>query len=123
MGIDITDFYIGGGGTSARFKEIGDKVSGTVIDGELVDDPQRSGERVLVLTIDDMVTGNELSLWVRAPGLREALANAVSESGCKTVDPGSTLDVEYAGDKPLSGGKSMKLYAAKYVPPAVGASR
>ena len=118
MGIDITDFYIGGGGTSARFEQVGDKVSGTVTAGELVDDPQRSGERVLVLTIDDVVTRNELSLWVRAPGLREALANAVSESGCKTVDPGSTLDVKFTGEKPLSGGKSMKLYAAKYTPGA-----
>jgi|GEM_PF-5462426 len=118
MGIDITDFYIGGGGTSVRFNEHGDKVSGTVTAGELVDDPQRSGERVLRLTIDDSVTGGELSLWVRAPGLREAVANAVSDSGCKTVEPGSTLDVEYTDDKPLSGGKSMKLYTARYTPGA-----
>lgn len=118
MSVDVSAFFDPSRGDAAKFEEIGDSVSGTIVDAEMIDDQNNVGRQVLVVKISDVITGAVKSLYVRAPGMKDAVGAAVVEQEATAIEPGGHLTVTYTGDKPLRTGKAMKLYSAEYKPPA-----
>ena len=53
-------------------------------------------------------------LYVRSFGQKEAVANAVRRAGGTGIDVGGWLSITFTGTKPLSGGRTLKVYEARY---------
>ncbi len=118
MSVDVSAFFDPNRGDAAKFEQIGDSVTGTVVDAEMVDDQNNVGKQVLVIKVSETITGAIKSLYVRPPGMKDALGEAAVEAGATAIEAGGHLTVTYTGDKALRSGKSMKLYSAEYKPPA-----
>ena len=115
-----------GGGNAMSLPRIGDYITGDVVDAELIDDQHGDpGEQILRLKIavaEAMIDGQALvidhaaetvvkDLYVRGPGLREAIGKAVVAAGASSIDPGDRIvRLEYIGDKSTGKGRPMKLY-------------
>ena len=116
MSVQINTFFSPDRGDTAKFANVGDAVAGVVTDVQLVPDTFNPGREVLLVKLGDE-HGTVKALYVRSPGQREAVGEAVMAAGSNALDVGGRLKVSYVGDKPLSGGKSMKVYSATYTAP------
>ena len=137
-------FLLGGGGASAKFENVGDTVTGTIVTTEVTN--QTDLATGAVLTWDDGSPRQQLvvslqtqektdadddgvrKVYVKGskkPGsrsLHDAVASAVRASGAKGLTPGGTLSVKYIGDEPSAtrGFSPRKLYEATFAPSAGG---
>ena len=137
-------FLLGGGGASAKFENVGDTVTGTIVTTEVTN--QTDLATGAVLTWDDGSPRQQLvvslqtqektdadddgvrKVYVKGskkPGsrsLHDAVASAVRASGAKGLTPGGTLSVKYIGDEPSAtrGFNPRKLYEATFAPSAGG---
>lgn len=118
MSVDVSAFFDPNRGDAAKFEVFGDSVTGTVVDAEMVDDQNNVGKQVLVIKVSETITGAVKSLYVRPPGMKDALGQAVVDAGANAIEVGGHLTVTYTADKPLRSGKAMKLYSSEYKPPA-----
>lgn len=116
MAVNISNFFSPDRGLIARFDNVGDVVSGTIVDVELVDDKFNPGRQALKVKLSN--EGVVTDLYVRSPGMKEAVHTAVTVAGTDAIDVGGELSMTYTGDKPISGGRSMKTYSAVYNLPA-----
>jgi hypothetical protein len=116
MGIKLNSFYSPDRGQIAKFDNLGDVITGVIVDVEMVDDKFNIGRSVLKLKLSS--DGVIKDLYCRSAGQQEALGIAVSAAGTDTVDVGGELSMTYTGDKAISGGRSMKVYSATYATPA-----
>ncbi len=136
-------FFLGSGGKSATFENIGDTITGTIVstavqqqtaisDGKpLVWD---NGDPRLQLVVrlqtttrdDDDDDDGIRAVYVKGSkktgsrSLHDAVATAVRQSGAKALTDGGTLTVTYVDTEPSQtrGFSDRKLYTASYAPPA-----
>lgn len=111
--IEVSEFFNTDHGTAVKFAGLGDSAEGTVLDVQLLDDTFNDGRKVLLVRLSDD-DDNLRDLYVRSAGQKEAIGVAVKTAGATAVEPGARLSITYTGNKALSGGKTLKLYAAKY---------
>lgn len=135
---DINAFLMGDGTKSAKFENVGDKISGTITAAEVtqqtsIDDgtPKTfdNGDPMmqLVVTIvtdlredDDDEGTRKLYLKGSKPTTSlGAVREAIKAAGAKGLEIGGTLSVAFTGEgEPIKRGfNPPKYYAAKYTPP------
>jgi hypothetical protein len=140
MSNDIDNFLLGGGGASAKFDNVGDTVTGTIVSAEVKD--QTDIQTGKPLTWDNGDVRKQLvvrlqtaerdpadpdddgirTVYVKGskkPGsrsLHDAVASAVRAAGGKSLEVGGTLTVTHDGTEPSQtrGFSDRKLYAASY---------
>lgn len=135
MTMDPQEFLMGGGGTSARFENIGDRVTGTItVTPEIKQqtDPQTGKpsfwdngdpKMQLIVTLatdqrDDTVEDDDGTRRLFVKGkMQYAIRDAVKTAGAKGLEVGGRLTVTHTGlgDAPFKGASRAKLYAADYV--------
>jgi hypothetical protein len=117
-----------GGGNAMSFPRIGDYLAGAVVDRELIDDQHNPGQQILrikfavesavidgqALEIDHAAGQVVRDLYVRGPGLREAIGKAVVTAGSDSIEPGDLLRVEFTAEKSTGKGRPMKVFAAEF---------
>lgn len=135
---DINAFLMGGGAKSAKFENVGDKISGTITAAEvtqqtdLTDGTPKTWDNgdpmmQLVVTIATDLREDEDDEGTRKLYLKGskpttslgAVRAAIKAAGAKGLEIGGTLSVAYTGDgEPTKRGfTAPKQYAAKYTPP------
>jgi len=102
--VDRSAFYDPNRGDAAKFETIGDSITGVIVDAELVDDLNNAGKQVLVIKVSDAITAAVKSLYVRPPGMKDALGEAMVDAVATVIEPGAHLTVTYTGDKALLSG-------------------
>lgn len=140
---DANDFLMGGGGRSAKFETIGDKITGTVISAQKSQQtdltsgqpktwPDGNPMMQLVVTVqtderdtDDPTDDGLRKLYLRGAKpqtSRGAVRDAMRSAGVSGLEEGGKLSVAYTGDgEPTQRGfNPPKQYAAKYEPPSGG---
>jgi hypothetical protein len=139
-------FLLGGGGASAKFEEIGDSVTGTILSTQVQQQtdintldplfwPNGDARMQLVVRLqttdhldsddpDDDGVRNVYVKGSKTPGtqsMHDAVATAVRKSGGKGLEEGGTLTVKFVGSQPPPADKKglspRKLYEAVYVQP------
>ncbi len=117
-----------GGGNAMSFPRLGDRIAGDVVDRELIDDQHNPGNQILKITLaveSATIDGEALqidhvseqvvkALYVRGPGLREAIGKAVVSAGADSIEPGDRLTVEFTGEKSTGRSRALKLFAAEF---------
>ena len=117
-----------GGGTAMSYPRIGDSLAGEVVDRELIDDQHNPGSQILKITLaveSAVVDGQALGIdhaseqvvkdvYVRGPGMREAIGKAVVAAGANSIEPGDWLRIEFTGEKSTGKGRPMKVFAAEF---------
>lgn len=140
---DVDDFLYGGGGKAAKFEEIGDKVSGFVLDAKVTQ--QTSMEDNQPLTWSDGSPRNQLVVTLQTDerggedddgqrriyakggryevasgtgsSMKDAIADALKKANAK-LSEGGKLTVAFTGmgKKTNRGFSAPKLYRALYEP-------
>jgi len=135
--MDVKDFIskaAQGGGSAMSFPRIGDHIVGEVVDCEMIDDQHNQGQQILKLRIaveKAMIDGQFLEIdhaseqvvkdvYVRGPGMREAIGKAVIVAGADSIEPGDRLRLEFSGEKSTGKGRPMKLFVAEFKSAATG---
>jgi hypothetical protein len=136
-------FLLGGGGSSAKFGNIGDTITGTIISTDVQQqtdiktgapltwdngDPRQ--QLVVRLQTEQRDPDNPDDEGVRAvyvkgskkagtQSMHDAVATAVRTAGGKGLEPGGTLTVTFVGEEPpvSKGLDPRKLWEAVYVQP------
>jgi len=140
MSDDVNSFLTGGGDPVAKFKQIGDKCIGRVVDSDMTQQTTLKGEPKFyndgkpmmqaVLTLDTDQRDPEVPdddgrrrLFVKG-AMAKAVREAIRASGAKQFAHGGMVAVEYIGDGVSQGPgyDPPKLFRAQYRPPAVGAN-
>lgn len=138
---EIDSFLLGGGGSSAKFENVGDAVTGTILSAEVKDQTDLATGAILkwdngdtrkqlVVRLqttqrDDEDDDGVRALYVKGSkkagshSLHDAVASAVRLAGAKSLEVGGTLTVTYTGEEPSAtrGFNPRKLYSASYVAP------
>ena len=122
---DIDDFTSGGNSLPAiKFQEVGDTISGQIIDGRKLEDRAPDGTvktwsngdpmHVWVFDLDTTGDGNaDASLWVRGNMLK-VLRSALLDAGVKASDnPKITVKFSELGEPSRKGYSPPKLFKAK----------
>ena len=141
---DPMALLLGGGTPSAKFENVGDKVSGEIINVETKqqtdlkdgtpktwDDGSPMWQVVVTLQTDERdpeITDDEgrRAIYVKGSmkyaSMAKAVADAVRASGAKTLEVGGTLAVQFTGEGEATsrGFNPPKLYAAAYKAPVAG---
>jgi hypothetical protein len=140
---DPNAFLMGGGGRSAKFATIGDKIDGEITATEVTQQtdftdgtpktwPDGNPMMQLVITLQTDEREDDQDDGVRrvfAKGSARkatttigAVRAAVQAAGAKTLEVGGRLQLAYTGDgvAPKAGLNAPKEYKAKYTPPAAG---
>lgn len=143
MSTNPNDFLTGGGEASAKFENVGDTITGTVVNQEVRQQTDyKTGDPLtwangdprmqLVVTLqtalkDDYDDNGLRNLYVKGskkPGtksLHDAVASAVRAAGAKGLEDGGTLTVTYVGAEPPPPSAPKldprKLYSATYETP------
>jgi hypothetical protein len=116
---DARDFLRGamaGKYPGAKFDTVGDTVAG-IIEGEPKVVETQYGRRLLV----DLKQGDRgTTLWVKEGPMAQAVAKAVADAGVETVAEGGKLAVVFSDEKDTGKGNPLKLFEARYEPPAGG---
>ena len=145
MGNEAQDFLFGGGGSAAKFEEIGDEVVGVITEcivGQQTDmetgapltwsDGSPRKQLVITLTTDER-TGDEDDGMRRVyakggnyevatgtgTAMKNAIADAVKKAGASSIEEGGKLRVAFTGmgKKTNRGFSAPKLYRATYEAP------
>ena len=140
MSNDVNDFLFAGGAKAFQFNTIGDKCSGVIESADVRQQTSMEGEKLewsdgsprmqLVLTLktaahdtdddDGLRTlyakgGNFDIAQGSGMAMRNAIADAVKQSGAKTLDAGDHLDVAFSGYGVAKRGyQAPKLYVARF---------
>lgn len=135
MSTDPNDFLMGGGGTSAKFENVGDVVTGVISSTPEVKqqtDPQTGKptfwdngdpkmQLIVVLSTDQRDADNDEDdgtrrIYVKGK-LQYAVRDAVKLAGAKGLEVGGRLTITHTGlgDAPFKGASRAKLYSAEYV--------
>lgn len=118
MGLSANEFAAPRADVTASFKEIGDKVIGTVIYiGDWYEHTNNFGNTVTQCKLVLEVDGTPTNLYVeRGRPMAEAIASAVRRAGQAELVEGGTLGVSFSSTKPTTKGNPLKLYSATYEP-------
>lgn len=111
-------------GDTFKFAAVGDTVKGVLTyvpeaAEEQVNKFTGAHEKVikLLLATDD----GDRTIWPRVGSpMAQAIGDAVRAAGCDALEIGGTLAVRYSDDKDTGKPQPLKLYTAKYEPPARG---
>jgi len=142
---DINAFLFGGGGHSAKFEQIGDKVTGVITALEMQQQTDLDDNKplfwdngqprmILVITLqteerDDDDDDGIRRLYCKGgkydvaegsgESLKEAIASALKKADVKSIDEGGTLAVAHTGlaVKKTRGYNAAKLFTAQYKAP------
>ena len=136
----VNDFLMQGGGKAFKFEKIGDKCSGVIESAEVRQQTSMEGEKLewsdgsprmqLVLTVKTELHDTDdddgmRTLWAKGgnfdiaegsgTSMRNAIADAVKQSGAKTLDAGDHLTVALSGYGVAKRGyQAPKLYMARF---------
>jgi len=140
----VSSFLSGGGGKSASFKAIGDRIKGTIVSAEerqqidldtdlpaVWSDGKPKMQLVITLQTDEHADPDDdgiRNLYVKgskkpeSKSMTAALIAAIKAAGVSNIDVGGTLAMAYIGDgEPTKRGfNPPKQYQAAYKPPALG---
>lgn len=115
---DITDF-LAESSMGEDYEPVTFPTAGTSVTGKIVGRPRiaetQYGRRMV---IDLDTEGGMRSLWVKPGAMAGALSKALSEAGATTIEAGGTLGMVFVEERDTGKGNPLKIYAAKYVPPA-----
>ena len=140
---DPSSLLMGGGGKSAKFENVGDKVSGEILDvatkqqtdmdgtPKVWDDGSPMWQVVVALRTDqrdpaDPDDDGSRNVYLKGSmkyaSTAKAVADAVRKAGAKKLEVGGTLALAYTGDgEPTKRGYSApKLFVAEYRAPVAG---
>lgn len=150
MNNEINDFLNGGGGRAAKFDNVGDAVEGTITDVRL--SQQTSMEDGAPLTWSDGSPRMQLVVTLKTServddnddgtrrifakggnyeiqtgtgkSMKDAISDALTKAGAKTIEEGGTLKVAFTGEgkKTNRGYAAPKLYRASYKGPVSAVS-
>lgn len=133
------DILMGGGSPAAKFETIGTVVTGTVA-GEPEARQQtefrtkaplfwKDGSAKMQVLVELMTAERDpakadddgtRTLYIKGKELTKAVRDAVRQAGADGIHTGGQLTVQYVANGPQGeGAEPPKLYAARYVPPAV----
>ena len=137
MSNDSYDFLIEKAPPAAKFTDIGDSVSGRIVQQPkkqqqteyktrrplTYSDGSPMLQLVVVLQTDDGdpwgSDGGRRTLYVKSQSMRGAITKAVHDAGARGLDVGGELTVTYTGDgEPVPGLAPPKLFDCVYVPPS-----
>jgi hypothetical protein len=107
---------LGGRFPAAQFPNKGGGVAGTIMGTPRVVDTQYG--RRMIVDLDNPSGG--VTLWVKEGTMGAAVSKAVADAGEKTLAEGGKLAVIYTDDKDTGKGNPLKMYEARYEPPAKG---
>ena len=108
---------LGGRYPAAKFDTKGQGAAGTIVGVPKVVDTQY-GKRLLV----DLQHGDSgTTVWVKEGTMARAVAKAVQDAGATSLDEGGKLAIVFTEEQDTGKGNPLKLYEAKYEPPAKGA--
>lgn len=110
-------------GTSVKFNDLGDKVSGVVTYvgpfEERVNPNNNNLETQAKVVLED--NGEALALYVvKGKPIAQAIADALRASGANSLEVGGTLTVQHHDLKDTGKPNKLKLFRAKYEAPAAG---
>lgn len=135
------DFLMATGGAGAKFENIGDTITGTIVSAEIRqqtdikdgkpltwDDNSPRMQMLVTLATDlreNPDDNGHRTLYVKgstkagSKSLHDAVRAAVIDSGTKGLEPGGRLQVSYVGTEPSTtrGFNDRKLYQATYTGP------
>lgn len=142
---NVDDFLFGGGGKAAKFDEVGDQVTGTIIDAKISQqtsmedntpltwsDGSPRMQLVISLQTDERADDNDdgvRRLYAKGgryevasgtgSSMKDAVADAVKKANARSLDEGGTLTVAHTGvgKKTNRGFSAPKLFRARYEPP------
>lgn len=141
---DPMSLLMGGGTPSAKFENVGDKVSGEILNVETKQqtDPKDGSLKTwdngdpmwqIVVTLQTDQRDPEIddddgrrAIYVKGSmkyaSTAKAVADAVRAAGAKTLEKGGTLAVQFTGEgeRTNKAFNPPKLYQAAYKPPAQG---
>ena len=146
----VDDFLLGGGGQSASFENVGDRIEGTITalavsqqtsidDGELLfwDDQKTQPRMQLIVSLQTNLRDPDVEdddgirkVYVKGSkkqgsrSLHDATASAVRAAGAKGLKEGGYLVYVHDGlePNPKKGMNDRKLYSAHYTPPSAEAA-
>ena len=107
---------LGGRFPAATFETKGSGVAGTIVGTPKVVETQY-GKRMIV-DLDN--SGGGATVWIKDGTMGQAVSKAVSDAGEKTLAEGGKLAIVFTEEKDTGKGNPLKLYEAKYDPPAKG---
>jgi hypothetical protein len=135
------EFLLGGGGSSAKFENLGDSVTGTIVSTQvqqqtdiatgvpLTWDNGDARQQLVVRLQTDQRDGDDddgiRAVYVKGSkkagtqSMHDAVATAVRAAGGKGLEEGGTLTVTFVGEEPpvTRGMSARKLWSASYVQP------
>jgi hypothetical protein len=143
---DANSFLFGGGGRAAKFEDVGDSVTGTVVSFEVVQQTAMEtnepltwsdGKPRMQMVVDlqtDLRDGGDEDDGIRriyvkggnyevaegsGTSMKDALSDAVRKAGAKEFATGATLTMAFTGmgKKTNRGFAAPKLYRARYEVP------
>ncbi len=145
MSQDVDIFLMGSGARSAKFENVGDKVSGTICEtpemraqtdiatGKPLTWDDGAPKMQLVITLQtterdpaDPEDDGKRRVYVKGskkPGsksMHDAVAGAIRAGGAKGLQIGGVLEVAHTGSRPadVKGFNPAKQYEARYTPPS-----
>lgn len=144
---DVSSFLFGGGGRAAKFDQVGDQVTGTIVDAQMQQqtametnepltwsDGRPRMQLVITLQTDDRngddddgqrriycKGGNYEVASGTGTSLKDAISDALKKANARSLDEGGKLTVAYTGEAKRTnrGFNPAKLYRAKYEAPKV----
>ena len=114
--LDAEDFFSAGDDAELfRFENIGDKITGTLLDIEKKAGKYRADEPFpwLTLQTEEGIRKVAASSW----DMQRKLLAEIKKHGGK-IQLGATISIEYSDDKTLGNGNVAKEYTVTYEPPA-----
>jgi hypothetical protein len=137
---DPNSILMGGGIPSAKFKNFGDQVAGTIDDDPIATqqtdidtgtpltwnngDPRMQVVVTLATDLrDDSEDDGLRKVYIKGKSMTAAVRDAVRKAGAKGLERGGQLTVTYTGDGVAErrGLNPPKLYSASYAPPSQAA--
>lgn len=100
---------------AVKFDVIGASVDGVIVgEPELGDDKFNPDRKMLTIRL---MTDDGIRVLFARNAMLDAIGEAVAAAGVDEIAQGGGLRVEYAEDRVLNSGRSMKVYRADYGPP------
>lgn len=107
----------GSGYPDFTFDTVGGGIAGIVDSPPRVAETQY-GRRLIVELVDKDGQGH--TVWIKEGLMAQAVAKAVADVGAETLAEGGTLAIVFSDERDTGKGNPLKIFEARYTPPARG---
>lgn len=119
----MTDIFRSAGefGETFKFDEVGVTWQGTISDCREIDDPNKPGQKVMIIEGESAASGAKETIWLSKVGLLKAIGAAMNEAGyvAGMPQPGAKLEITRTEDGVASkpGYSAPHRFKARYAQP------